>query len=268
MTRLSLLAATAWVALAWTAAAQEPVTMETCAMCHEDVAPAFVAGPHGRAMAKVDAAILERSCVSCHGPATEHIDDPTTENINRFPEPGACLSCHPGQEGMTDISTAAHVRNGVECLDCHGTGHTELKTDHMLTSAPHKLCAECHLSESGSFQMPYAHRDGTRPFECTNCHSVHGDNRQGRLAMLGSEKTGPFVYPHPPQQVNGCINCHVPHGSPNPKLLTRHRVSALCLECHTDVPSFHDVSRPRYQSCQNCHAAVHGSNRDPRLMKE
>jgi len=88
---------------------------------------------------------------------------------------------------------------------------------------------------------------------CLDCHA---------------EKTGPFVYPHPPQQVNGCINCHVPHGSPNPKLLTRHRVAALCLECHTDVPSFHDVSRPRYQSCQNCHAAVHGSNRDPRLMKE
>jgi len=34
------------------------------------------------------------------------------------------------------------------------------------------------------------------------------------------------------------------------------------------VPSFHDVSRPRYQSCQNCHAAVHGSNRDPRLFEE
>jgi DmsE family decaheme c-type cytochrome len=251
--------------------------METCEMCHDDVAPAFAAGSHGRAMAMVDTAILDRSCVGCHGPATEHIDDPTTENINRFPDPGACLSCHPGREGMTDISTPAHVRNGVACLDCHGTGHSELKTDHMLTSAPHKLCAECHLSESGSFQMPYAHRDGTRPFECTNCHSVHGDNRLGRLALIGSggvcldchtEKTGPFVYPHPPQQVNGCINCHVPHGSPNPKLLVRNRIAALCLECHTDVPSFHDVSRPRYQSCQNCHAAVHGSNRDPRLFEE
>ena len=198
-------------------------------------------------------------------------------NIKRFPDEQACLSCHPGQEAMTDITTTAHVRNGVECLDCHGNGHVELDTDHLLTSAPHKLCAECHLSESGSFQMPYAHRDGTRPFECTNCHSLHGDNRQGRLAMIGSggvcldchtEKTGPFVYPHPPQQVNGCINCHFPHGSPNPKMLTRHRVTALCLECHTNVPSFHDVSRPRYQQCQNCHAAVHGSNRDPRLFEE
>jgi DmsE family decaheme c-type cytochrome len=277
MIRLRLLAVAAAFALASVATAQEPVSMEDCAMCHEDEAAAFAAGPHARAMAKVDAAVLDRSCVTCHGAATEHIDDPTTENINRQPAPGACLSCHPGRESMTDISASAHVRNGVACLDCHGTGHTELKTDNMLSSAPHKLCAECHLSESGAFQMPYAHRDGTRPFECTNCHSMHGNNRQGRLAMMDSrgvcldchtEKAGPFVYTHPPQQINGCINCHMPHGSPNPKQLARHRVMALCLECHTDVPSFHDVSRPRYQSCQNCHTAIHGSNRDPRLMKE
>jgi predicted CXXCH cytochrome family protein len=259
MTRLSLFTVIAVLLLATAATAQEPVTMETCAICHDDVAPVFASGSHGRAMARVDSAILDRSCVGCHGPATEHVDDPSTENINRLPDAGACLACHPGREGKTDISTAAHVRNGVACLDCHGTG------------------AECHLSESGSFQMPYAHRDGTRPFECTNCHSVHGDNRQGRLALTGSggvcldchtEKTGPFVYPHPPQQLNSCVSCHVPHGSPNPKLLTRHRVAALCLECHANVPSFHDVSRPRYQNCQNCHAAIHGSNRDPRLFEE
>jgi len=99
MTRFRLLAVAAVLALATVSMAQEPENMETCAMCHEDVAPAFATGSHGRAMAKVDAAILDRSCVSCHGPATEHIDDPTTENINRFPEPGACLSCHPAIPG-------------------------------------------------------------------------------------------------------------------------------------------------------------------------
>ncbi len=277
MTRPQFLAAAAILALATVATAQEPITLETCAVCHDDVAPVFASGAHGRAMARVDTAILDRSCVGCHGPATEHVDDPNTDNINRFPDAAACLSCHPGREAMTDITTSAHVRSGVACLDCHGTGHAELGTDHLLASAPHKLCAECHLSESGSFEMPYAHRDGTRPFECTNCHSLHGDNRQGRLAMIGSggacldchtEKTGPFVYPHPPQNVNGCSDCHAPHGSTNPKLLTRHRMTALCLECHTNAPSFHDISRPRYQQCQNCHVAVHGSNRDPLFFKE
>ena len=279
MTPLRSLAAGAVVALALTLTvwAGEPVDMSTCAMCHEDEAAAFAAGPHGSAMATVSNDVLERSCASCHGSATEHVDDPSADNINRKPEPGACLTCHSGQKGLTDLATPAHVRNGVACLDCHGAGHQDLSTDHMLTAAPHKLCAKCHLSESGSFQMPYAHRDGTRPFECTNCHSVHGDNRQGRLAVAGPggvcldchvEKTGPFVYPHPPRAVDGCMSCHIPHGSPNPRLLTRHRVAALCIECHADVPAFHDISRARYQSCQNCHAAVHGSNRDPRLIEE
>ena len=78
MTRLKLLAVMAALALASPAVAQEPVAMETCEMCHDDVAPVFAAGAHGRAMAKIDRAILDRSCVGCHGPATEHIDDPTT----------------------------------------------------------------------------------------------------------------------------------------------------------------------------------------------
>ena len=61
MMRLRLLAIAAVLALATVSTAQEPVTMETCAMCHEDVAPVFASGSHGQAMAKVDTAILDRS---------------------------------------------------------------------------------------------------------------------------------------------------------------------------------------------------------------
>ena len=39
--------------LALTAWAEEPVTMSTCAVCHEDEAGAFATGPHGSSMAKV-----------------------------------------------------------------------------------------------------------------------------------------------------------------------------------------------------------------------
>jgi predicted CXXCH cytochrome family protein len=106
---------------------------------------------------------------------------------------------------------------------------------------------------------------------------VHGDTRVGRLNLLSgggacvdchSEKEGPFIFPHPPVDRPGCISCHAPHGSTNPRLLTRRSISHLCLECHTDVPAFHDLGRTRYQDCQTCHAAVHGSNRDPRLIEE
>ena len=277
MTRLGLLALYAIIALAWTAGAQEPIPLADCAMCHEDEAAAFVAGPHGRAMATVGEDVLSRSCVTCHGPATEHIDDPTADNIRRTPGRDACITCHQGRRSLTDLSTPGHIRHGVACLDCHQSGHLDGEADHLLASAPHELCGSCHLSEAGAFQLPFAHRDGTRPFECTNCHSVHGDNRQGRLAVARtggvcvdchSEKAGPFVFPHPPRAIDGCVSCHSPHGSTNPRLLNRSRMAALCLECHAGVPAFHDISRPRYQSCQNCHAAIHGSNRDPRLIEE
>jgi DmsE family decaheme c-type cytochrome len=277
MNARSILVAVIFAACCSLAAADEPLTMETCAMCHEDQAAAFAASPHGRSMARVDATILEISCVKCHGATAEHIDDPTPENVQRTPDNAACVSCHTASLPALDVTTPGHVRFGVACIDCHAAGHTGPDTRYLLADTPFKLCQQCHQSEAGEFKMPFAHRDGTRDFDCTNCHSMHGLNRQGRLNLLSptgacvdchSEKTGPFIFPHPPRELDGCIACHQPHGSTNPRLLRRSMVAQLCLECHAGVPAFHDLARPKYQSCQTCHAAVHGSNRDPRLFEE
>ena len=259
------------------AAAEDPVPMSDCAMCHEEIAPEFAAGAHGRLMTLKSEAVLERSCETCHGPAAAHIDDPSADNINRIPDPTACISCHPDSASKAEILRPRHNRSGVVCLDCHVSGHSPSKAELLLKKEPLDLCRTCHQGEAASFNMPYAHRDGQVPFDCTECHSIHADNRQGRLTMLGNggacvdchtEKAGPFIFPHQPSQLDTCMSCHVPHGTPNPKLLTRPNIGMLCLECHADVPAFHDVSRTRYQNCINCHAAIHGSNRDPRLIEE
>jgi predicted CXXCH cytochrome family protein len=31
--------------------------------------------------------------------------------------------------------------------------------------------------------------------------------------------------------------CHQPHGSANPRMLTRHEVRFVCLECHSNLPT-------------------------------
>ena len=58
--------------------------------------------------------------------------------------------------------------------------------------------------------------------------------------------------------------------------LKRATVAQLCIECHSPLttgtlgsqpPSFHNLRLPRYQNCTTCHVAVHGSNRDPQLLK-
>lgn len=259
------------------AAQEQAIGMSDCAMCHEDVAGAFAAGSHGRLMARVSAELLERSCESCHGSAAAHVDDPSPENIVRVPGPMGCVSCHPDSQSKSEILLPQHNRSGVVCLECHVSGHDEGLADHGLSTSPTELCGSCHQGERASFSMPYAHRDGQRTFDCTACHSIHSDTRPGRLAILGNggacidchtAKAGPFVFPHPPSQIDTCISCHVPHGTTNPMLLTRPSITMLCLECHANVPAFHDVSQTRYQNCINCHAAIHGSNRDRRLIEE
>ena len=259
------------------ARADEPVTLETCATCHDDVAAAFKAGPHGRAMAKVSEKILDRACATCHGPAAAHVDDPSTENIDRHPGRDACVQCHADRAAGLELTTPAHSRNGVGCLDCHQSGHQAAVADHMLKAEPTKLCGSCHQAEAASFNLPFAHREGAdKPFACTQCHDPHGMSDRGRLQMLSNggvcikchtAKAGPFVYPHPPREVDGCVACHDPHGSMNPRQLTRRSVTDLCLECHADVPEFHDLTQARYRACQRCHQGIHGSNRDPRLFE-
>lgn len=253
------------------------VGAETCATCHEDAVKGFAGGAHGQAMAARSKDLLSGACETCHGPGSAHADDPKTSNIVRHPKDDACLACHSKSAGLMALSLPGHARNGVACLDCHVPGHSPAGAKPLLAAAPSVLCARCHADVALSFKLPYAHRQGSKPFECSACHAVHGENRTGRLQQQGfggvcldchTDKAGPYVYPHPPRAINGCAECHRPHGSTNPKMLSRFRVADLCLECHTQLSQRHNLSSPKYQPCQSCHMAIHGSNRDPNLKDE
>jgi DmsE family decaheme c-type cytochrome len=96
-----------------------------------------------------------------------------------------------------------------------------------------------------------------------------------------SDKRGPFVFEHAPVRFEGCMACHEPHGSANPRMLIRHEVRLVCLECHANSPpppasvagstnvrlnnlgqippAFHNLLSTRYQNCNVCHVKVHGS---------
>jgi DmsE family decaheme c-type cytochrome len=112
---------------------------------------------------------------------------------------------------------------------------------------------------------------------CSDCHDPHGTFQQKQLRTAAdqnqicvkchTEKAGPFVFEHPPVKTEGCVSCHSPHGSPNPRLLIRSNVNALCMQCHSatvnftapGTPSFHNQAN-QYQACTLCHTQVHGSN--------
>ncbi len=289
--RKSLLAAIAFLAAAPLLAGLPKgwVGLDTCATCHDDTAKAFVRGPHGRAMAerapknllKLQGNVLQRACESCHGPGEAHANDPSTKNIRTLKgastaeASSGCVLCHAAQKAGLAMRTPGHARAGIACLDCHVPGHAAPAAEPLLARPRATLCTPCHATETAQFSLPYAHRNGATPFECTACHSAHGGTTaRGRIIEDGqapcvtchTEKAGPRVYPHPPLALEGCVACHSPHGSPNPFQLTRASVSQLCLECHPDTPAFHDLSKPAFRGCVNCHAAVHGSQRDPMLL--
>ncbi len=271
--RLSILPALLLMMAVGPVLATEASTAEDCAMCHDEVASSFAASPHGMAMAGRSDQIFSASCATCHEAGVDHMDDPSVDNVTRNRGDAACLSCHTDQGAAVASSTPAHVRLKVGCTDCHDAGHDSPEA----LFADRDRCVECHQGIAASFNLPYAHRNGTRAFDCASCHSIHGRNTVARSILSSNggpcvechtEKRLPLVFPHPPADRRGCVSCHVPHGSTNPRQLQRHSVMMLCLECHTDVPSYHDLSRPKYRNCQTCHTAIHGSNHDPRLFKE
>ena len=107
-------------------------------------------------------------------------------------------------------------------------------------------------------------------------NSVNGDSA---CVKCHADKQGPFVFEHAPIKTEGCQSCHSPHGSTNPKLLTRNVVRFLCIECHSNTPGLpgepigeqtptsHDINNPRYQNCTACHFQIHGSNVDRRFFR-
>jgi DmsE family decaheme c-type cytochrome len=128
---------------------------------------------------------------------------------------------------------------------------------------------------------------------CTDCHNPHGAVRPETMRVsfgnepgcyrCHSDKRGPFVFEHAPVRFEGCPACHEPHGSANPRMLIRHEVRLVCLECHANnppvptpgaankaatstmnnlgqiPPAFHDLRSPRFQNCTVCHVKIHGS---------
>jgi DmsE family decaheme c-type cytochrome len=91
---------------------------------------------------------------------------------------------------------------------------------------------------------------------CTKCHM---------------ETRGPFVYEHAVVRSEGCIRCHTPHGSQNPRLLNMPTINTLCNQCHSPVgaDAIHGMNKGSAEtiSCLDCHTFIHGSNLNAAFIK-
>lgn len=269
-------------------AAPTYVGSETCAGCHEEHPKMLKGSVHSQTMAIEEKKPAKgNGCESCHGPGSLHAADPSKENILTFKtestvrRSNACLACHGKKTGMMDFKRAFHRINMIACDQCHTTGDSKAfhsmrrGADLKRVSSAAALCAGCHTEVKADFSMPFRHRVNEGIVACQDCHREHGGFLNGRrgaaqfseaCVRCHPDKSGPFTFEHVPMRIGGCSSCHAPHGSANPRLLTRSEVRTLCLECHTNTPAGHNLSQTRYQNCTLCHRDIHGSNHDKRFL--
>jgi DmsE family decaheme c-type cytochrome len=255
------------------------VGSEACTTCHADIAKGFDSNPHTRIAQMHGKA--GTTCEGCHGAGKAHVDSGgDATKIFRFTKATAaqiddkCLGCHQGNHASFERS--AHGEANVSCLNCHSIHKFGAEASLLKVSQPN-LCYGCHTDVKPDFSKPFHHKVDEGLMKCSDCHDPHGTFEKKGLKFSShqdavcvkchTETAGPFVFEHPPVKTEGCTSCHFPHGSPNPRLLTRSNVNTLCLQCHVvsgdftapGIPTFHNQA-VQYQACTVCHTQVHGSN--------
>jgi len=265
------------------------VGADTCKTCHEEEFKGIEGTRHWNAVLKMKGELRAQSCESCHGPGGAHAEDADPKKIFSFKTASSkeinqrCLACHSSGNDHLNFSRSAHSENNLSCISCHSPHHPA-KGDFLLVKSQTELCYSCHLKIKPQFNMPFHHRVEEGLVQCADCHNPHGGfvGKQLRSAAARdavcytchADKQGPFVFEHQPIKTEGCVACHSPHGSPNPRLVKTSNLNILCLSCHTastfsgasGTPDFHNQAA-QYQACTICHEALHGSNFDRHFLK-
>lgn len=266
------------------------VGSDVCGACHDTQAKSYNRGPHWKNDLQKGRGVEWQGCEACHGPGREHVENGgDVTKIIRFTKLSSldasrrCLDCHELGEEHSNFLRSEHQKNNVGCITCHSV-HAPTVERYLLKASQPQLCYGCHLNVKPDFSRPFHHRVDEGLLTCSNCHNQHGGFLTKQLRSTAAQdqvcfnchmdKAGPFAFEHAPVKVEGCVVCHSPHGSSNPRLLRRSQINLLCLECHTltvdsaapAAPSFHNQAQ-KYQACTTCHVAIHGSNSDHFFFK-
>ena len=273
--------------------AQEPefAGAAACAMCHEAETSTFGRNPHSKMVLAHGGKGV--TCEGCHGSAKEHIDGGgDASKIFSFTRATAdqvekkCLTCHQGDHEA--FQRSAHAEAKVVCTSCHSVHQPQAQNDpKLLRASQQTLCTQCHKDVKSSFSKPFHHKVNEGLMKCTDCHDPHGTFEKSMTKTAAQqdqvcvkchqENAGPFIYEHPVVKTEGCVFCHSPHGSSNPRMLARNNLNQLCLQCHTGAEASHksdgrtfNAGGPptspahdqsmQYTSCIVCHSQIHGSN--------
>jgi DmsE family decaheme c-type cytochrome len=205
------------------------VGSEVCANCHEDIVNGIKRTPHASKAFEIRSS---HSCETCHGPGSAHAEtgDPSLIRSLKTMKPqessAVCLGCHENGQRIL-WKGSVHANRDLSCVTCHSIHHFESDHAQLKTARVDETCSGCHLQIKAEIQK-------------TSHHPI----REGLMT---------------------CTNCHNPHGTNTPKLISANSVNDQCYTCHTEKRGpFLWEHPPVKENCLNCHNP-HGSN-NPKLM--
>jgi DmsE family decaheme c-type cytochrome len=263
----------------------DPIHDAACLECHESDADALIGTAHDMKANRVV------SCMSCHaGTPAAHLEEPE-ENPAVDPEDASadtliaiCTDCHADPHALNVFERDPHRDAGLACAACHRVHDTHHRVGLLIDDEP-TLCFSCHAAQKGDFSMPTHHPVMEGVVRCSDCHQTVAQSAKQHVPSGPSETCtlchtmfeGPFPFQHAAAvdystEEGGCLNCHAPHGAPNPRLLKQSYQApdfALCRQCHS-VPKHEFNSQHGSQwagvPCSDCHVDVHGSYDNARLL--
>lgn len=114
---------------------------------------------------------------------------------------------------------------------------------------------------AGSIHPPYAQK---------HCDQCHNKDKESGFVVPVRELCGVchknFIkgrYVHGPAAIGSCLECHVPHNSPNPYLL-KNPPDQVCAVCHQEqrlAAKLHDTVKEKGLTCTSCHNPHSGNAR-------
>ncbi len=253
---------------------------ETCLMCHEGMDQTLLVH---ELSSEVKDAKIEIKCTSCHEGGAAHVDNPSPETIGN---PGnmvsqgvfaTCTKCHQPHMELDNIGFDPHVSENFSCTSCHKI-HNGNQEDLLLDEYAN-FCGDCHVSVVNEFQRNSNHPLTDGNVTCLSCHVFtdknepdYGHGADANCYKCHAEYGGPFLYNHDATssfipQGEGCTACHMPHGSPNERLL-KQPGNGLCTQCHGIPPghlTVHDGIGSKF-GCVDCHTGIHGSFDNAKLL--
>jgi DmsE family decaheme c-type cytochrome len=265
---------------------------EICLQCHDGYDATLALSPHHLSKDALNGPEARVACTDCHiGDSRHYEEDPETfpmsrpDSANAVGEAYICSTCHQNSHQQTMQEANVHAQNDVNCSGCHKIHGG--KEAGLLKAAQPELCMTCHPGVRGEMAQPFRHPVEDGVMTCTECHMTL-DKTSRELSLNGTnmcvrchgEFEGPFPYEHQATldystEEGGCLNCHAPHGSAQPRMLRQPYEPPhfqLCTQCHS-VPPKHQMNMKHGSmwaglSCNECHTDIHGSFTNRNFLSE